>query len=119
MPLKQSFRGYVREHLERIELKITYGHPHELIRRELAKEGFDATLSSFRDALMHARKWKRKLGSSEAPSPIKQDATEVNDSAPQTNQGKREANSSGSKAHGETAVDDYFKRTPLFKRTKP
>ncbi len=55
MPLKQSFRGYVREHLERIELRITYGHPHELIRRELAKEGFDATLSSFRDALMHAR----------------------------------------------------------------
>jgi alanyl-tRNA synthetase len=119
MRLKQSFRGYLREHLDRIELKITYGHPHELIRRELAKEGFDATLSSFRDALMHARKWKKKMGNSANPSPIKQDATETNHPAPQTNQGKTAGNSSESKAHGEKAVDDYFKRTPLFKRTKP
>ena len=119
MPLKRSFRGYVREHLECIELKITYGHPHELIRRELAKEGFDATLSSFRDALMHARRWKKKLGSCAVPSPIKQDAAEVNHPAPQTNQRKTAANSSESKAHVEKSVSDYFKRTPLFKRTKP
>ena len=119
MPLKQSFRGYVREHLERIELKITYGHPHELIRRELAMEGFDATLSSFRDALMHARKWKKKRGGSAALSPIKEDAAGVVHPAPQTNQDKTAVNPSEPKAHGEKAVDDYFKRTPLFKRTKP
>jgi hypothetical protein len=119
MPLKQSFRGYVREHLERIELKIAYGQPHELIRRELAKEGFDATLSSFRDALMRARRWKKKLDGSSAPSPIKPEAVEAASSAPQTNQGTVTSSTAESKAHGKTNVDDYFKRNPIFKPRQP
>lgn len=56
--LKQSYRGYVREHLARIESKIDFGIPHELIRQELAQEGFEGSLLTFRDALSKARKWR-------------------------------------------------------------
>ena len=57
--LKQSYRGYVRESLDRVESKIAFGHPHELIRQELNQEGgFESSLLTFRDALTRARRWK-------------------------------------------------------------
>lgn len=56
--LKQSYRGYVREHLDLIESKIAFGHPHELIRQELNHAGFESSLLTFRDALTRARRWR-------------------------------------------------------------
>jgi hypothetical protein len=105
MSFKQSYRGYVREHLERIEEMVAFGHSHDAIRTKLCEEGFDAPLASFRDALMHARKWKRNLDDKNLAQVVKEKTPSVAQATSHTNQ-KEPAD----------GVDHYFKRKLLFKK---
>lgn len=110
--LKQSYRGYVREHLERIESKIAFGHPQELIRQELAMEGFEASLLTFRDALGRARKWRDGKNRQEIKRPArnnKAQATEVKNL-------KQNHASPRQKDVTSTDTDRYFARKSMLTR---
>jgi hypothetical protein len=55
--LRQSYAGVIRQRLGRIEREIAYGVRHDAIRQDLARAGFDASLSTFRTSLARARTW--------------------------------------------------------------
>lgn len=119
MAFKQSYRGYVREHLVRIEEMIAFGHSHAAIRATLLEEGFEATLSSFRDALMHARKWKRKINEENLTQVVKEKKAVMAQVSAQMNQKEISVDSQVTKTDQTNDVDQFFKRKSLFRKTKP
>ncbi len=119
MSFKQSYRGYVREHLARIEEMVAFGHPHDAIRVKLCEEGFDAPLSSFRDALMHARKWRKTLEEKKLLQVVEEKTPAVAQATSQTNQKEPSVKLQDSQKEPADGVDQYFKRKLLFKKTKP
>lgn len=119
MANRQSYRGYVRQHLLRIEEMIAFGHSHEAIRTKLREEGFEGTISSFRDALMHARKWRRNLEKEKAAISEKVSSPEVAKQATRKNQNEQTANVKDKKTDQTNDVDQFFKRKSLFRKNKP
>lgn len=55
-PKRQSFAGRIRTILKEIETRIWSGESHESILESINKEGFNATIATFRSELMRARK---------------------------------------------------------------
>jgi hypothetical protein len=109
---KQSYRGYVRENLDRVESKIAFGHPHELIRQELNQEGgFESSLLTFRDALTRARRWKEARDRSLNSPPVVVSASKVMEAS----QAKPSPNSSINQPASSVDVDRYFKAPSLFR----
>ncbi len=119
MSFKQTYRGYVREHLARIEEMVAFGHSHDAIRNKLCEEGFDAPLASFRDALMHARKWKRNLDEKNLAQVVKKKTPAVAQTTSQTDQKEQSGVLQDSQKEPADGVDHYFKRKLLFKKTNP
>ncbi len=96
-----------------------FGHSHDAIRTKLCEEGFDAPLSSFRDALMHARKWKRDLEEKKLVRIMEERTTAVAQTTSQTNQKEQLVVLQDFQKKSEDGVDHYFKRKLLFKKPRP
>lgn len=58
--VRQSYAGSIRQRLARIERSIHNGLRHEAIRQQLANEGVEASIGTFRKSLSRARVWWRK-----------------------------------------------------------
>ena len=110
--LKQSYRGYVREHLARIESKIDFGIPHELIRQELAREGFEGSLLTFRDALSKARKWRNDKSSRDS----KVSAAKAQVTSENINLARSLAAAPINSGDSSVPTEKYFARQSMLKR---
>ncbi|MEO8857486.1 MAG: hypothetical protein ABI343_10915 [Burkholderiaceae bacterium] len=55
----QSLASVIRQHLIAIEARLSHGIRLEVMRKELAEEGFEATEAVLRDALSRARRQRK------------------------------------------------------------
>ena len=57
----QTLAGYIREHLDEIELKLYNGILQESIVEEINKNGYNTTAKAFRTYLHRARNRRKQL----------------------------------------------------------
>jgi hypothetical protein len=56
--MAQSLAGYIRQHLEELERRMSYGTPQTEIVAELEAAGYKTTVRAFRNYLARARAWR-------------------------------------------------------------